>query len=637
MKGKAILIVLFFSSIGFYAQNRVKEIEKDISQFAAHLDTNSDLAFFYINKAYHESIAINNDSLMARTSCNLGYYYYTKSNMAEAKRKCYEAASFSKKANYYMILASSYNQLGMIAFDEDRFDESLKWYLVALKITDTRQLPNIKSRVLINLGYLQLIQKDTVKAISYYNENIKNAEKNGLYKELAIGYETVANLHSGSNKAKADALYNKALAIVREKKDPYTEFRLYVDLSDLYLNSTAPTDSEKVYHYLQKAREVQEILKDESLLFYIYFNFGSYYSNKKQYDKSLDYYNKSLALSKKNITSGQVLNLYKVLSTAYIYKNDYKNALLFKERGNNLKDSLYNIQKDKAFNEIQTRYEVDKKNLKIRLLTKEQEMQKNKKKAILLVGLFLLGLLVVTLLLLRHRIQTQKLIRIKENKILRQEIVRLEQEQELKRMKGVLEGQDQERNRLSKEIHDGIGGSLAGIKLQLSQVNASLQNEKINTIEQQMATAFNELRSVSHNLSFNFMIDKNLEHLLYQLKADYESRDEFKIEIVVFPQDALNVFADEIKRQVYRIVQELLANVSKHANADEVMLGFTRHDDILNIIIEDDGAGFENTETEGIGLKNIKERISALKGTIVIESSLGNGTTILIDIPIHEN
>ena len=635
MKGKAILLVLFFFSIDFYAQNR-DDIEKDIGLFAACVDSNPEQAFRHIDKAYHKSIALKNDSLIARTSCNLGYYYYTKSNFAESKRKCYESVFFSKKTHYYKILASSYNQLGMIAFEEDRFNEALKWYLMALKMADNKQFPNIRSRVLINLGYLHLIQKDTAKAIGYYNENIKNAAENDLYKELAIGYETVANLHSGNNKPKADALYNKALAIVKKNKDLYTEFRLYVDLSDLYLASTKSTDSDKVCHYLRKAHDIQRILNDESLLFYIYFNFGSYYLNKRQYDQSLEFYHKSLALSKKNITSGQVLKLYKVLSAAYIYRNDYKNALLFNERSNNLKDSLYNIKKDKIFNEIQTKYEVDKKNLKIKLLTKEQEMHENKKRAILVAGLFLMGLLTVIVLWLRHRMQSQKLIRLKENKILRQEIVKLEQDQELKRMKGVLEGQDQERNRLSIEIHDGIGGSLAGIKLQLSQVNATLKNEKLHAIEHQMAAAFNELRSVSHNLNFNFMIDKNLEHLLYQLKADYENRGEFKMDLIIFPQGALGVLKDEVKRHVYRIVQELLANVSKHADAKNVMLGFTSHDDMLNIIIEDDGVGFVTAGASGIGLKNIRERLAALKGTIVIESSPGNGTTILMDIPIQE-
>jgi signal transduction histidine kinase len=622
--------------MGICAQKRAKEIEADLQQFALHLDTNPDLAFYHISKAYCASIVLENDSLHARSSCNLGYYHYTKNNLTESKKKCFEAISYAKKAGFHKILASSYNQLGLIALDEDSFDVALRHYLLALKITERLHLPEIKSRILINLGYLHLIQKDTVKAIGYYNQNINNAEENLLNKELAIGYETVATLHSASDPEKAASLYNKALAIVRKNKDLYTEFRLYIDLSDLYLNTAGEESDEKVYYYLQKALSIQKILRDESMLFYIYFNLGSYYVNQKENDRSLEYYYKSLALSNKNIPSGQVLNLYKVLSAAFILKHDYKNALLYKERYNSLRDSLFDIDKNKVFNEIQTRYDVDKKNLKIKLLTKEREIQRNKKKAIFFIGLILMVLLVSSLLWLRHRIKTQRLLRINETKLLRHKFVTLKQEQELKRMKNVLEGQELERNRLSKEIHDGIGGSLAGIKLQLSQVNATLKNEKINDIEQKMSIAFGELRSISHNLSFNFMIDKNLDHLFYQLKTDYESREEFKLEVVIFPENALTGISEEIKHQVYRIVQELLANVAKHAKAEQVMLSLTRYDEILNIIIEDDGVGFETGNTEGIGIKNIKSRILSLNGTIAIDTNVGNGTSVLIDIPINQ-
>ena len=315
-----------------------------------------------------------------------------------------------------------------------------------------------------------------------------------------------------------------------------------------------------------------------------------------------------------------------------IIKTDY----YLKDKFNSLKDSIFNVNKINTFSEIETKYNVDKKNLKIKLLTKDKELQQNTKRTIIFISLILLILSTAIVLYLRQRIKIQKNLSFKKQKIHNQEIVRLEQEKELKRIIGVLEGQDTERNRLAKDIHDGIGGSLAGIKLQLSQENEVLKNEKINLIIDKMTNSFNELRSISHNLSDNFLNDKSLEYLIHQLILDYKNRNEFNIDVVIYPDDCLNSLSQTIKKNLYRAIQELLANVSKHANANQVIISFTRHEKTINVILEDNGLGFDNDKEKGIGLKNTSERISSLNGIIEIESNKGMGTTIVIDIPINE-
>lgn len=628
--------MLFFLCSTLHGQDLSKGIEKKIDKFAHYLDTNPPLSFYYIKSAYEESKGIKNDSLIARCLCNLGYYHYTQYNFQEAKKNSMEAVAIAKKLKYFKVLSSGYNQLGMIASNAGKYDESLKWYLSALKITDSSLIPNIRSRVLTNLGYLYLIRKDTIASLTYYQESITNAKNHNLLKELAVGYETVGVLYSVRNRERAESSFRKALAIVKKNNDLNTEFRLYINLSDLYLKIGGRSNSEKAFSVLQKAQKIQTSIKDETLLFYINFNLGAYYLDQKHFDQSLDYYNKALALSKSNINSDQILNLYKAFSYTYTLKKDYKNALHFKECYHNLRDSIFNIEKNESFHEIQTKYGVYKKNAKIAMLIKNEEIHNNRRQSILFVGVALMGLLIVVVLFLRHRIKIQRLVNLKEHKIHRQEIVRFEQEQELKRINAVLEGQGLERNRIASEIHDGIGGTLAGIKLQLYQVNTEIKNDKIAIIVKQIAAAFNELRSISHNLSYNFFEDKNLETILHRLKLEYENRKEFKMDIAIFPKNALDVLPDLTKHNLHRILQELIANVSKHANAQEVLLNITKHDELLNIIIEDDGIGFTEGFTDGIGLKNIRERLSTLHGTIVVESVLGRGTIAIIDIPTHE-
>jgi signal transduction histidine kinase len=628
------LVFLMFLFCGFYAnaQSTINSIRRDIDSFSVLLDTDIDSAFYYIKKAHKKSIAIQNDSLLARTNYNIGYYLHDKKyNKEDSKEYFYKAISYSKKTKFYKIWSYSYNQLGLIATEENKFDKALSYYLYALDIADKNKIYNIKSSILINTGNLYLLQKDTIKAMECYYQNIKNAEKNNFEKELSQGYTTIALLNAKTNSSVALKYYQKALLLAKKAGDDYTEFNIHFNMSDLYLNKDQ-FNLDKVLYHLQSAKKNQERLKDDTLLFYVNFNFGGYYRNKNQFDEALNHYFKALKISKKGIDSSIIINLYQAISDLYVLKNDYKNAYSYNEKVYFLKDSVFNIDKNKSFTEIQTKYEVDKKNFEIKLLTKEKEIQKNKREITLIIGLVVLSLLLLFIFFLRNRIKLQKEISINEHKLHHQEVVRLEQEQELKRVKGVVEGQEQERNRLSKEIHDGIGASLAGIKLELSQINSELKNGNLDIIEFKMAAAFNELRLISHDLRSNFLKENNLEKRINQLILDWESRKVFKIEFIVFPPNSLNKLGDAVSDNIYRTIQELLVNVSKHAKANNVVINFTRHDNLLNIIFEDDGVGFKEENEKGIGLKNIKERIDSLNGFINIESN--NGATIIIDIPI---
>jgi signal transduction histidine kinase len=190
---------------------------------------------------------------------------------------------------------------------------------------------------------------------------------------------------------------------------------------------------------------------------------------------------------------------------------------------------------------------------------------------------------------------------------------------------------------LAQDIHDGIGGALAGIKLELSQVNTSLKNNKIDQIITKMQTAFNELRLISHNLSVSSLKEKEFDFLLNKLKEEYKSRGEFDTEIIIFPENEMNAISHNTRYQLFRVIQELFTNTSKHAKASKVVLSCTVFDEQINVIFEDNGSGFDCSKETGIGLRNIEERLSVINGTIVIESNKGIGTTIIIDIPRYGN
>ncbi len=632
INSKNFIIFLLLSicfAANLEAQNK-KQVENDINLYARFLNTNLDSSYYHINIAYQKSLVLKNDSLIARTTFNMSNYFYLTENYEASSKYVNTAIKYAEKVKFSRVLSLAYNQLGKIYVKKrNQNDKALQYFLKAYDISLKNKLYDCQSSVLINLGNLYLLQTDTTKSLKYYDENIKNAKTNGLKKELLIGYMNTAIIRSKRNPKVAIAYYNKAIVLAKETNDLYSEFNLQINLAGLYENNEAL----KAFFHLQEAQRIQKQLGDQSILFYLNFNLGGYYKKQGKLNEAIIYYNKALEdVKNQEVPKDQLLAIYDVLSETYHYRKDYKNALLYLEKKSVLSDSLFTIKKNKSFDEIQTKYEVEKKNLRFDLLNKEKIIADNKNKNSIYIFTILIIAIIAIVLSFKSRIRNQKRLQGIQKKIYLQDRENLRQEQELKRITDVIEGQDKERNRIAEEIHDAVGGRLAGIKLNLTRINYDLKNPNLEIIIDKLSGVFQELRSISHNLSINKIKDEGFRDLLSDLKNEYESGNEFKIEIVMFSDTNFEHITMELKQQFYRIIQELLTNVSKYAKAKTVTITITHSQNFMTIIVEDDGCGFETTNSKGIGLKNICNRISSINGKFVIDSKIGRGSTFIIEV-----
>lgn len=636
MKTISSQLVFFISVIlnVVYSQKQEESIKSLIDSYSFTISSKPDSAFYYINKATEKSEKLKDKFLLSRCYYNLGYYYYKKNDMKKSEQYTKMAQFYSMESNNHSILSLSYNQLGLVYRSQAKYNKALKNFQASFDIAEKEKNIKNQSIVLNNLGYLFELQKDTVRALEYYLKNKEIADKNNLKFELLASYNNIAILKKNYDKELSIKYFNKALDIAVELKDRYEEFNILINLSDVYLSHDDVSESLKGYKFLLKAEEVAKLLAEEDLMFYVYYNLGGYFQKKKDYRKTIFYYEKAIDYFESGVPEDQKISLLRDIELVYFKINDFKKAYFFKNKHSDLKDSIFNVKKNKIFNEIHTKYEVDKKNLKIQLLVKEKIINENRRKLIFIISSLIIITLFLILLFFKNRVKTQKIISEKETEIHRREVIRLEQEKELNRIAGLVEGQDQERNRVAKEIHDGVGGALVGLKLELSQYNSDLKSDVLNGIIKKIQKTFNDLRLISHNLSLNTLKENSLHELLINLKEEYENSGELQVELQVFPANSINQINETIKHQIYRVIQELLSNVSKHANTRTVFLSLTKHDDFLNIIIEDNGCGFDNAKTNGIGLRNIAERLSSIEAIFNIESVLEKGTTVTIDIPI---
>lgn len=336
------------------------------------------------------------------------------------------------------------------------------------------------------------------------------------------------------------------------------------------------------------------------------------------------------------------MELYNALAESYAGLGKMELAYKWQKRYSQLSDSLSETRLIRDINGLELKYrnaerikEID--GLRAQNEHAELEAKNNRLIQWLLIATALF-LLIVALFYIQYNISSKKLIAQKELSHL-QQLNEIEHQQELQYSKAMIQGEEQERRRMARDLHDGLGGMLAGVKINLS---AQLENQNHSDIKQPLQRALGqidhsvtELRRIAHNMMpvnlLSFGLNTALKDLCETLmtpstRIDFQS---FEIGSDIPEQTQINI---------YRIVQEMLANSIRHANATNIILQCSQNGHIFFITQEDNGKGFDlnapKIET-GIGLSNIRNRVGFLKGKMEIESTINQGTIINIELYVH--
>jgi PAS domain S-box-containing protein len=214
-----------------------------------------------------------------------------------------------------------------------------------------------------------------------------------------------------------------------------------------------------------------------------------------------------------------------------------------------------------------------------------------------------------------------------------------ERDREHSVMNAVLQGQEQERKRLGAELHDGIGQVLSAIALQVSQIRQEVSENDVETITADLSKlnsnlqeAIREVRNISHDLMPEVLESFGLKEAINQTCSNLHDRSGISVK---FNHVDLEPRYDQLLEvNLYRILQELLNNIQKHAVCAKVFVSLIDHGDSLNLTVEDDGVGFNiHGPSNGIGLTNVISRVNSMNGQIDIESAEKSGTLVNIDVP----
>lgn len=475
------------------------------------------------------------------------------------------------------------------------------------------------------LSHQNNLKVDTKTIINGLTQYAKEKKDTLVLKKLY--HRLASKLIDINNKQQAIFYFNKIIIIAKKQKDTLRIGQYYSNIGVAH-KSTNDVDLDSSLYYYKKS---ESFLKKQKAIYDLvcnYNNQGEVYFAKKEYKKAIKYYIKSDSIQlKKHIPKTKVV-IYENIAKCYDSIQDYKNATLFLNKLIKLKDSINDTHQNTTIAGIKEKYDNEK-------LRADKLYDRNLLNMISLLLLF--G--VITSILVYYNIKRKQKIIQNEKFIEQQKVSNLLKEQELIAIDAMLVGQEKERQLIASDLHDDLGALMTTLQYNFENLYNHRESEESESLFKQTKTlikeAYQKIRLIAQAKNSGVIAKQGL------LKAIKNNAHKIaklnKIQIEIKEHGLENRLQNTLEITIFRIIQELLTNIIKHAKATQVTIHIINHKESLNIMVEDNGVGFniENiAKKEGMGIKSIEKRVEFLEGTITIESIIENGTTIIIDIPI---
>ena len=557
--------------------------------------------------------------------------------LAEVKPNL-EKENTANNLMYNTVLASVY-------LDQARTDEALQLFIQNANILEQPANKHLKHKLFGaygNIGHTFLQEKEYSKAEEYLNKAMKMQEYAENKAQLIQIYQKYFSIYSSTNRLdKAQVVLDSAMAISNVINNLELKQAVYVNFGRLY---ELRSEFQKAKEYYLIGLKITDTINNNSYRSRILNNLSSVSNSLNQMADAEKFAVEALRFAKE-INSFEDLNYaYGNMKLVEIHKGNYKQALAFAQLEFAYADSLSSTTSKENVRQLEAKYQTEKKEKEIADLTLTKtanELALVKRNRLMLIG----GLTAISLLLvlgLFYRNSKQKnLIAQKENSYQQEQIKFLEKQQQVVSLQSMVNGQETERTRIAKDLHDGLGGLFSTIKMHFSTLQhekSELKADPLFTKSYDMLnTASEEVRRIAHNMMPEVLIKIGLVQATEELCNSISAGKLLNVSMQAYGMDKRLNASTEV--MLFRILQELLNNIIKHSQASEAIIQFNREGNRLSVTVEDNGRGFNMAETDGkthIGLSSVESRVSYLNGKLSIESQKEVGTTVMMDFLINE-
>ena len=604
---------------------KVKKIDslKNKLYIAAH-DTNrvllqSDLATEYMS--YNTDSAIKTGLQGINLAVKVGY------SKGEALCRTVVSTGYSRQGNY-----------------PEAMEHTLKSLRIGDEIGDNRLIAMNYEM----LGVLCSDQANDSLGLFYYKKGLA-ISRNCKYEDLTVALlNNVAQFYVGKKEyEKALDFYREELLLCTKLDDDYNISLIYVNVGSIYFEMGRFPES---LEYLEKSIKLGEEMDDQRVIAASLMIKSRVLFKTGKPEEALKFGRTGLeiALLIKNVQFIKATST--ILFDYFRINNDYRNALKFYLIGQTAIDSTLSEQRTKAFNNLVFRNENYYRQKEVEVLQKDRKLARLQ--SVIFLGCCFI-IIIIVILVYRSRLKIAKINNILKNKNeeisiqtlqLKESNSSMEQKVEErtreliaereKSLRSILLGQQAERERIAKDLHDSLNIRMIGLKRKIEPNIPPLADDVLSEID----VIISQIREISHNLHPYALRNFGLIKAVEDLCASVEKPDSLKIQYSKINISSETRWDLVIETEIFRVLQELLANCIRHAKASNILVEMIADEKMMYLSVEDNGKGFdyELTSGKGIGLSNLIARVNLLGGTINYDSHPDKGTAVLINIPIKK-
>jgi two-component system NarL family sensor kinase len=616
-------------------------IQTSASNFESYSKLNAAglLDYIYKTRSDTDQISPNHKAIVWMHYYNRVAQYYQVDSIGIALKKVIDKNEVSSaNAEIMQLHARALMEIGFI---DEAHKQYLRSYKIAIALKDTQHLIQAiigLSKVYSSLNSFEMSTNHAARALIM-------AKKINNQHAIAEALNANGDLHFYLGEfALAQQFYEEASDNYFKAEDNVAYARALMQKSACLMQANKNDEAEEILNrVLFTFYNSQEYLLASQALFYL----GELMFLNNKWNEAIYFYTLSMGNANKINAKELIMKSLMQLSECHAKLNQFDLAYTFQKEYQQNRDAVLNERIAQQINSLDAQFQNAQNQERIKNLLQEQKLladnaELKQKQQIILY--FTIGLLALTLILVwytfRQRLSHEQILNRQSEQIHQQDMQELINKKEIETMNAIIETQETERKRIAADLHDHVGSLLASVKLQfksmLEEVRKSYPalQDRIENVSGMLDNATNDIRRISHNLDSDVLNKFGLPDALKELCAHFKNAT--GMDVTFSGEYRKNALPNKAEMPLYRCVQELITNAIKHAEADTIEVSLNQLDDSVNLIVSDNGKGFDINKvdlTKSLGWRNMKSRIEHLKGKIHIDSNPISGTSVIIELP----
>ncbi len=528
-------------------------------------------------------------------------------------------------SNIYINYANALSRLS-------RFDEAINMHFKVIRLCERTKDTLGLQKAYNNLGIAFRNGGEFDKALTYYRKSFALGKKSNDYKTMGLSVVNMATVYSEKQEFDGmDTLYQQGISYFEKTSDLGGIAFARHNYGNFLVIQKKYGEADK---QLQQAYELRKKIGADLMAASSLSVLGKSAMAQKKWKEAEAYLLAAEPIYRgKNSEDRNLKELNGYLKELYSQLGNFEKAFFHQSQELELEKTLFTENEKVNSLKIEAAYEMEKQTMEMELQKKKEALARQR---IVFIGSAVVFILVLVLLFLWLRRR-----QLKERH--QAQLVNLDQKHRLALSRSLKKAEQQERKKIAHKLHDEAGSMLSIAILNLKQLRPDVfkeeaeAQEKLKTTQSLLVEISDSVRNISHTLMPVALEKYGLKTAIHDLVKSVNTSETIKIEEIVEGLDDTNQWSEEFSLTVYRIVQEAINNIIKHAQATNVLLQIVELETSVTIYIEDNGKGLDLARTkEGMGLTLLRKNVAYLNGTLEINGNLNSGTFIIAELPIEK-